>query len=703
MMKHDRSARPGHTSLYWAIMSRYAGIALFACLVIGFAMLIFSAVRQSDMTDQQNRTRLALAADYLSDQQAVLSEIVDQALIDISFKPIYYSRNSLYELEIIEKLSKYKGYSPLIGDVLLMYCSDTSFVYNTEHKSSTGVYLNLHFNLSDPDNFCARLRSAEEHAVFCPEDCPDTVFSVYLIRTMGKLDHSGDAWMVFCCPVAQMLQQLSRVSGIDSNQFTAIFAGSSCLYASDGTVREHNGFIATPTGTMLESNDYTVAANTAGFWKDVAFRSFCLVSLIIIVLTALMMVVFAISSARKNYKPIGDLMNRYHLPNENEISRLDDLLESLHRTNANAQHEMAGLLETLEEQKTNLREYLLLSLLGGTLQDVSSVHLARIGISAQSSLFCVLVLQLPSYTGDKAHLLGLIESVSDSDNQLLAVSICENRYFAVIACGQDPINLMSLPEVLQDVLRADNIEAVIAAGSIVRQLNDCHISMQAAIYGLCQQNAADPSLYSKDMMKSIIKEAQSGNGEQAKRQFDLLCQQITGAFPISQMRYNILSQVADDLNRTGMLWSRPDMSSAYHGALLSGDMKQYEKCCYDMITGIAEISGEAEMSGSTSDLRRKVTEFLNQHVLDESLSLDVLADECHISRRQAERIIWESFNQSYKDYVTQKRIDTAKKLLLQGKSVAETAAQVGYGNVTYFIKRFREKVGVTPGNFKDSI
>ena len=48
------------------------------------------------------------------------------------------------------------------------------------------------------------------------------------------------------------------------------------------------------------------------------------------------------------------------------------------------------------------------------------------------------------------------------------------------------------------------------------------------------------------------------------------------------------------------------------------------------------------------------------------------------------------------------RIEYAKGLLEKGKlTVAEVCEKVGYGNISYFIKVFRETTGMTPAVWRD--
>ena len=56
------------------------------------------------------------------------------------------------------------------------------------------------------------------------------------------------------------------------------------------------------------------------------------------------------------------------------------------------------------------------------------------------------------------------------------------------------------------------------------------------------------------------------------------------------------------------------------------------------------------------------------------------------------------------DYIIHLRIEYAKELLTkEGYTVAETCQHVGYGNISYFIKLFRETTGLTPAQYKRGV
>ncbi len=98
--------------------------------------------------------------------------------------------------------------------------------------------------------------------------------------------------------------------------------------------------------------------------------------------------------------------------------------------------------------------------------------------------------------------------------------------------------------------------------------------------------------------------------------------------------------------------------------------------------------------------RRNITRLIEKYdVLHFSVS-----DLAHISGRSLSsfnRDFKAAYNMPPKQWLTEKRLTRAKELLqTKERTVTEVAIQVGYENVSHFIKAFKTKYGITPKQLK---
>lgn len=83
------------------------------------------------------------------------------------------------------------------------------------------------------------------------------------------------------------------------------------------------------------------------------------------------------------------------------------------------------------------------------------------------------------------------------------------------------------------------------------------------------------------------------------------------------------------------------------------------------------------------------------------ISIQDIADELGISRYHLCRVFKESQGMTLLEYIAEIRMRHAKQLLEETDlSVSEVARQVGFNNVTYFHKRFKQSFGITPNQIR---
>jgi len=86
------------------------------------------------------------------------------------------------------------------------------------------------------------------------------------------------------------------------------------------------------------------------------------------------------------------------------------------------------------------------------------------------------------------------------------------------------------------------------------------------------------------------------------------------------------------------------------------------------------------------------------------LNLELVVSELGVSRSKINDILREELGYTFSAYLNKLRLTEAARLLAEKEeaNVAEIAYSVGYKNVSYFNKLFKEEYGCTPKTFKSA-
>jgi AraC-like DNA-binding protein len=105
--------------------------------------------------------------------------------------------------------------------------------------------------------------------------------------------------------------------------------------------------------------------------------------------------------------------------------------------------------------------------------------------------------------------------------------------------------------------------------------------------------------------------------------------------------------------------------------------------------------------GSVSRSYKKIETIMGyiDDSLQEDLSLDSLAARFYISKSHLCAVFKEAAGISVNGYIIHRRLFRSRELLLEDKSVSETAEAVGFNSVTHFIRTFSRQMGVSPGQY----
>lgn len=107
---------------------------------------------------------------------------------------------------------------------------------------------------------------------------------------------------------------------------------------------------------------------------------------------------------------------------------------------------------------------------------------------------------------------------------------------------------------------------------------------------------------------------------------------------------------------------------------------------------------QAKPSSASHDTRKilNMVGYLHAHY-QEKFSLAALAESVSMSRNECCRYFKQMMNMTITEYLLEYRLSKAAALLEgSGLSVTEIAEESGFCDVSYFIKMFRRRTGITP-------
>ncbi|WP_338541861.1 response regulator [Paenibacillus tundrae] len=160
----------------------------------------------------------------------------------------------------------------------------------------------------------------------------------------------------------------------------------------------------------------------------------------------------------------------------------------------------------------------------------------------------------------------------------------------------------------------------------------------------------------------------------------------------------LLSVIQYEHNRTDEFWetSYTETIQKIQKSRHSEDVFPQIKSLYKQIAG--SLTGSADKKNRQAI--RMCLDYIDKN-LDSEIRLEELAHMVFLTPNYLGAIFKERVGISFSEYLTQERMEKAKKLLsIPGNRVYEVSQQVGYKSAHYFSKLFKEYTGVKPSQFK---
>lgn len=110
--------------------------------------------------------------------------------------------------------------------------------------------------------------------------------------------------------------------------------------------------------------------------------------------------------------------------------------------------------------------------------------------------------------------------------------------------------------------------------------------------------------------------------------------------------------------------------------------------------------GDPAAVDSNEQRVRAIREYIEEHI-HEKITMKMLADHMHMNEQHLMRVFKKETGQSVVDYVTQRRVAIASRMLKETNySINFIANCVGSENYSYFTKVFKKQTGYTPSEYR---
>ena len=113
-----------------------------------------------------------------------------------------------------------------------------------------------------------------------------------------------------------------------------------------------------------------------------------------------------------------------------------------------------------------------------------------------------------------------------------------------------------------------------------------------------------------------------------------------------------------------------------------------------------KLPGQMELSKSSPVY--PAVAYIHSH-LGESVSMNAMANLCHLSPSYFSRLFRREVGEGFTDYIGRRKVQQAKwELRNTSKSISQISMELGYMNTSYFINLFKRFEGITPLSYRQN-
>ncbi|MBE1445334.1 helix-turn-helix domain-containing protein [Paenibacillus sp. OAS669] len=383
--------------------------------------------------------------------------------------------------------------------------------------------------------------------------------------------------------------------------------------------------------------------------------------------------------------------------------------------------------EKVRTRDAAARKQLVLSLIKGDFASSEELRMYsdEMGLPIQGSLFRVVIVQLAQkfHERDRGDLsVHSLESFLPEHLQGLGMEHIEkNKYiFIMVTDEMDTDRFMALIFGFQESLRSAYHDAVtlgVGCECSLPEVSRSYLEANTAI-GYCFLQGVDRVIDYKDIpsnpaldqypfedMESLGQSIRTGNGYRVEAILSSMIRFIREKQPPLIVARSLCLDIIRTVNRT---WNElefqdqsfngyPDVFTLEQLDTIDDFEQLIKSLCFDLCEAFKSVQEEVGTGRSVDQM----IEYIKENYKSCDFTLQNMALHFKIALPNLSQYFKDQTGVTLLDYTTSLRMEAAKQLLTeQDLPLKVIAEQVGYYNVSSFIRRFKQLVGVTPGEYR---
>lgn len=620
----------------------------------------------------------------------------------------------------IDELKGYKFNSLIVEDIILYYDGE-DVVYTSEGRYRKDIFLTSALEFENWDNFLDDLDTINVPKVF-PEQ-PVTVKSmernlftyIYPLKVANYSNQNG--YVIFLVSKSLLKERLKNFVG-DFKALDIYDKDNECILS----LNKDNE--STSDGVKVSFQDSKMGWNYEMTLPDSMFvdksiyfknsiKTILIATLIIGILSTILISLF-------NYLPIKRLVEDIKNNKKTDSEEMyKNELETIRNSVTNTIEINKHLIERMDSQKELVKKQLLYAIINGKMND-ELVKIQSENLDLKEPYFSVMIISLFNNANEnaKSFVLRYVRENYAATNKAYGLDLAHNNCIAMVVNlhKNDKEELRELCKGLLSACEKANIPIRIGVGNIYDAISKTNYSYLDALSAVENNTlaASQQIVFFEDIIGNI-----DNNYWYPHENHLRFIQSIKHAN--IEIAFESLEEIIENIKKKR----------------LSFMMAKY--ICYDLINSVIKLIGDLKISIENDDIKylmkfsniedfearlktisQKICDFVKNNTLsaddkfkirvinyiaDNCLNYDIslseVAEELDVSIYYLSRFFKKHMGVTFTNYLVNLRIEKSKEILLDTNfTVKQVANQIGYINVSYFIKCFKQAEGLTPSMYR---